>query len=139
MDVEYTNNGHRKITYDKFNQRLYKEEWACIKCAKWTITDEVIWATSNGKLSVKDGAPYCDNCLPEEEVNMESPIGYFYCAPNDKSFRVICCVCKENSLFSVGSPVYSVNIGDYSQDCCQCGKLLVKGKTAQWPILFDGR
>lgn len=34
------------------------------------------------------------------------------------------------------SPVYRVNVGQYAQDCHDCGAMLVDGASEQWPVLF---
>jgi hypothetical protein len=43
----------------------------CFGCGKEFSEDEVSWAMPDGRLTVMEGDPYCDACLPEEEDDDE--------------------------------------------------------------------
>ncbi len=58
-----------------------------------------------------------------------------------RSKHVLCFTCwhgssvrQEIRINSV--PLHTVNIGQYGQDCHQCGLVLVKALTQAWPELF---
>lgn len=38
----------------------------CIKCNILYDIDNIIYAKQDGNLSVNEGNPYCESCLPEE-------------------------------------------------------------------------
>lgn len=39
----------------------------CHGCGATLDENEITWARPDGSLSVDDGDPYCDNCLPEQQ------------------------------------------------------------------------
>lgn len=47
----------------------------------------------------------------------------------------LCCAPSPRNLCRI----YRANIGGYRQTCCECGKVLVEGRTPAWPVLFDGK
>lgn len=72
METTYSCGGRRRVTTDEHNQRIYAEEYLCAGgCGTWIPQDTVVWAKADGTLSVMEGEPYCDGCLPPETESEE--------------------------------------------------------------------
>lgn len=80
----------------------------------------------------------------EEQKLTEFPIGYLIEAP-DGVLEFVCYGCVQQLLLGPGyfTQVFRINIGIYSQECDNCGRLVVDGvKTAkdrEMPLCLFGR
>jgi hypothetical protein len=66
----------------------------------------------------------------------EKPIAYLYTLGGERGYRAVCLDCAKDNDPNKSSPLYPINIRPYTQHCCLCEKVIVKGASKR--DLFDG-